>query len=116
MTDGIQRLEGKSSAPASAQAAFGYLEVGKGVSEVAHYVLGRCGVFARNKSGALHRVNSLWCRARFVARINTTPTQHALHNFRDTLANFQVTQGRLRARWRTAFALETLDSVSQRLS
>ena len=116
MTDGIQRFKGKTSAPASAQAALGYLEVGKGVSEVVHCVLGRCGVFALNKSGALHRVNSLWCRTRFIARINTTPTQVALDNFGDTMVNFQVTQGRVRTRWCTAFALETLDSVIQRLS
>ena len=55
-------------------------------------------------------------RTRFVARINTTPTQHALRHFGNTLANFQLTQGRLRARCRTAFALEAVDSVSKRLS
>ena len=58
LTDGIQRFKGKSSAATNAQSALGHLEVGQGVPEVAQCVLGRCGFYARNKSGALHRVNN----------------------------------------------------------
>ena len=57
MTDEIHRFKGKSSAPTNVQAALGHLEVGQGVSKVTEFVLGLCGVYSRNKSGALHRVN-----------------------------------------------------------
>ena len=58
LTDGVQRFKGKSRAATSAQSPLGHLEVGQGVPEVARCVLGRCGFYARNKSGALHRVNN----------------------------------------------------------
>ena len=105
LNDGIQRFKGKSSAPTSAQAALGHLEVGQGVPEVVQCVLGRCGVYARNKTGATPQAINSVQRTRFVARKNSTPTQHVMRHFGNTLTNFQVTKGRLRARWRTAFAL-----------
>ena len=58
LTGGIQRFKGKSSAATSARSALGHLEVAQGVPEVSQCVLGRCGFYARNKSGALHRVNN----------------------------------------------------------
>ena len=58
LTDRIQRFQGKRTAATSAQSPLGHFEVGQGVPEVAKCVLGRCGFYARNKSGALHRVNN----------------------------------------------------------